>query len=269
MYKVTRFIVCSVLLVLLVLPAYNLLSVQFEQPSNPVPALVAHRGSAGLAPENTLPAIDSGIAFNAGFIEIDIRQTLDGEIILMHDKTVNRTTNGEGLVHQLTYKQLSVFNAAGKFSDAFVRVPLLKEVLQKIVPGRSMLIIEIKDPGLYPGLVTRLASLVSQMKAGQKVMVFSFDKHVIKEVKQKMPGVKTGIFCSGHEDIHGFPASDYVCPGFWSVLYAPAIIGKIHRTGRKVFVWNVNAGFLMRYLQGKKVDGVITDRPDVYWKVFF
>src|SRR5688500_8684158 len=95
--KVIRLFIFLLLVILLGLPAYNLLSVQFANTATEVPALVAHRGSAGIAPENTLPSIDSSIAHKAPFIEVDIRQTLDGEIVLMHDKTVNRTTNGKGL----------------------------------------------------------------------------------------------------------------------------------------------------------------------------
>jgi glycerophosphoryl diester phosphodiesterase len=188
----------------------------------------------------------------------------------MHDKTVDRTTNGKGLVHQLTYRQLSGFNAAGKFSSSysFVKVPLLKEVLEKIVSNRSILIIEIKDPGLYPGLVNGVASLVREARAEKNVMFFSFDLPVLQEVKKQLPGVKTGIFCLGYEDINRFPPSDYVCPYFLSVLYDPSIISRIHRKGRQVFVWNIDAVLMMKYLHGKKADGIITNRPDVFEEVF-
>jgi glycerophosphoryl diester phosphodiesterase len=110
------------------------------------PKIVAHRGNVTAAPENTLPALDKAIELGADLIEIDIRQTRDGKLVLMHDATVNRTTNGTGLISQLSYQEIEKLDAGSWFGTDFkgTKIPTLQEALQHM-RGKAIPDIDFKD----------------------------------------------------------------------------------------------------------------------------
>ncbi len=114
-------------------------------PDPGVPLVVAHRGASGIAPENTLPAIDKALLAGADFIEIDVQLTRDRQVVLMHDETVDRTTNGKGKIGEMTADQVAGLDAGSWFGAEFTgtKVPLLEEVVAHI-GGRTGLLIEIK-----------------------------------------------------------------------------------------------------------------------------
>ena len=112
------------------------------------PFFIAHRGASGTAPENTLPAIDSALAAGVDYIEIDVHLSLDGKVIVIHDATVDRTTNGTGKVQKLTAEYIQSLDAGSWFGEPFigVKVPTLEEVIRHI-DGKVKLLIEIKKKG--------------------------------------------------------------------------------------------------------------------------
>jgi len=228
--------------------------------------LIGHRGAGSLAPENTLAAIDSGIAHRADFVEIDIHQTSDGKLVVMHDKTVNRTTNGHGQIADLSYSEvskLSIKDEKGILRKG-LRVPLLEEVLAKISKSETKLIIELKNPDKYPGILDNLSQVIKNQAVQKKVMVFSFDKASLRAFRKLMPEIPIGAFCFGQENIYKLKDMDYICPSIYSLYLRPEIVDDIHQLGKKIFVWTLDKPGQMRFALKKDVDGIITNRPDVF-----
>lgn len=247
---------------LIFLPLINLAIAFAWQSSKNEITKVGHRGAGGLAPENTVVSVLEGIHYDMEYIEVDVRATQDGELIIMHDRSVNRTTDGQGFVHQLTIDQISRLNVSMSFTEhkAPIKVPLLREVLAVIKTSNSKLLIEIKDPHLYPTLLSRLRAELIYADATGQVAIFSFSQALIQQVKKQIPEVQTGLFCLAFD----FGAKDvvYTCPNWLSILYFPFIVSLVHKRGKKIWVWTPDNKFFMRYLLKMKVDGIITDRPD-------
>jgi glycerophosphoryl diester phosphodiesterase len=255
------------LFVLIGLPIINLCIAAFLPYPDKTIIKVGHRGAGGLAPENTVAAIHTGIVQGVDYAEVDIRQTSDGEIVIMHDKTVDRTTNGKGEVNTLTYSYISSLNASRSFSSykGIARVPLLKEVLAEINQSNAKLIIEIKNAELYPGMIDQLVHIIKETNSLKKVAVFSFDKKSVKEIHEKLPGVETGFFCVGLE--YPRDSASFNSPHWISVLYFPFIVKGIHQRGSRVLTWTPDSPFFMKYLLKMNVDGIITNRPDILQSV--
>jgi glycerophosphoryl diester phosphodiesterase len=110
-----------------------------------MPLIIGHRGAAGLAPENTLASIEKALSLGVDRIEIDIHQTKDNVLVVIHDETLERTTNGKGKIKDLTYREILKYSAGAKFSPACEneKVPTLAEVLD-LIDGKSQLLIELK-----------------------------------------------------------------------------------------------------------------------------
>src|SRR6185369_13240105 len=175
-------------------PVFNILVWQLSGNGNHIRMItIGHRGAGGLAPENTLAAIDSGLSYHPDWVEIDIRQTLDSQVVVMHDKSVGRTTSGSGSISKLTYAEIEKFNASVSMDGYAIetKVPLLKEVLLRIKASGTKLLIEIKDPELYPGMVGRLAAAILETGTKDEVMISSFSKEGLTKIKELLPSVKT------------------------------------------------------------------------------
>src|SRR4051812_43743701 len=137
---------------------------------------VAHRGYSAVAPENTLPALAAGVLAGASFIEFDVRTTVDGVPVVIHDRTVDRTTTGSGPVWELTWADVAALDAGSWFSPAYagLRVPLLAEVLDLLAPADSVeLLIEIKPPATA-GQVQTILDMVSERGLLGRTVVQSF-----------------------------------------------------------------------------------------------
>lgn len=144
----------------------------------------AHRGAMCHAPENTLAAFEKAIAFDTYRIELDVRRSRDGQIVVMHDATVDRTTNGSGRVADQTLDELKRLRVGGTET-----IPTLDETLQQ-VKGRCRLLVEIKDRGIAADVVARIAG------AGRKddCTISSFDEETLQQVKRCDPAIATAYF---------------------------------------------------------------------------
>lgn len=150
-------------------------------------AIVAHRGFSAAAPENTISAFRKAIELHAEYIECDVRRSADGELVVIHDSAVDRTTNGSGLVREKTVSELKRLDAGSWFSKEFFgeRIPTLDEVLD-LVKGKSKLIIELKEEGLADATVELI---VSREMCGE-VIIASFIEQVgfrLAELEPKIP----------------------------------------------------------------------------------
>lgn len=134
------------------------------------PMIIAHRGASGYAPENTMAAFELAERLGADFIELDIRMSKDGELVVIHDKTVDRTTNKAGYVHDFTLRELQGMDAGSFFSAKYAdeTIVTLEEVMYAFA-GRIGILIEIKDPQLYPGIEEKLAKMVRRYELIQDI----------------------------------------------------------------------------------------------------
>jgi len=246
----------------------------FEKEVNIV--LTGHRGAAGLAPENTLSAIQKGIDNKVDRIEIDVQQTKDNVVISLHDISIDRTTDGAGLVKDLTYKEILKYSAGIKFSEKFKdeKVPTLDEVL-KLVNGKAVLIIEIKEGNdYYPGIEQRVIDAIYKFNAKAWVIVHSFNDKALEKVREIDETIELHklfyvdfpfipLINDGKFRITNLEHYDYVTE--ISTFYpftTQRLVDKVHKLNKKINVWTVNDSIKINRLINMGVDGIITDYPN-------
>ena len=246
------------------------------------PLKIGHRGAAGLAPENTLSSIQMALDHNMDRIEIDLRQTLDGVVVVLHDKTINRTTTGKGQVAKMTFKRLRKYSAGRKFSFEYrdEKVPSFREVLE-LVKGQSILLLEIKQGSPYhQGIEKRIIDLILEYDASSWCIVQSFNDSVLKNF-MKLPELQSDIqklFVAvvpiapfyGGSMLNYKKLKNYDFAEEFNIKYqnvSSQLVRKIHEMGKKVNVWTVNNSSQMEKLIKMKVDGIITNYPDRLNKV--
>lgn len=237
--------------------------------------IIAHRGASFLAPENTMAAFHKAIEFGADRIEFDVQLSKDKKLVVIHDYTVDRTTNGSGFVRDHTLRSLKQLDAGSWFNEEYQteKIPTLKEIMKQCL-GKINLLIEIKDPHLYPGIEKILAQKIKSKIKGDNIIIQSFDENSIRLIKKMVPSVKTCLLISGFE-FNGFNRerlkeiakfADYISPP--EPLVTSEFITISHQLGLKTFAWNVN--FLNQYqrLNQLAVDGVVTNTPTISTESF-
>lgn len=230
-------------------------------------AIIGHRGAAGLAPENTLAAIDTALKFNIPLIEIDIHRSKDNVLVVMHDKSVNRTTNGNGQINELNWSEISKLDAGSHFSSKFnhERVPMLKDVLLKIEPSNATLIIEVKNPKRYPDIGQQLLNLINETKTQNKVLVISFDIDFLLEFNRIDDSIRIGC-------LYVFPPQESapelsvakIISVFWlsNTFYAKRL-NRLRANGIETWAWTVNSKRQIEKLEKSGFKGVVTDFPNL------
>lgn len=247
---------------------------------HPRPLNVAHRGASFEAPENTLAAVRRAVEVGADVVEVDVQRSRDGALVLMHDKTLERTTNVRQVfparapwrVADLSHDELLRLDAGSWKSGAHAgeQVPTLDEVIQVILAGSASLQLELKAPQRHPGIVADLVAALSRAPgvaepaaAASRVVVQSFHVAAMKDLKTRLPHVPVGLL--GAPDVANLPAlgtwADQVNPHHWSV--DRSYVAEVHRRGMSCLVWTVDTPRAMRRALRLGVDGVITDRPDL------
>ncbi|MEM2302874.1 MAG: glycerophosphodiester phosphodiesterase family protein [Candidatus Bathyarchaeia archaeon] len=217
-------------------------------------AVVAHRGASGYEPENTIRAVEKAIDMGADAVEVDVRLSKDKVPVVIHDETIDRTTNGSGRVNSYTAKQLKNFDA-GKGE----KIPLLSEVLD-VVCGRICLLLELKEVEAS----NYALNLVESRRMLNQVMFISFHEEALKNVAQGNPKAymgliyaKPGDFISKAKNIGCIAVMpNYRLASLETVEFA-------HRLNLKVNVWTVDDLKTARELVGKKVDSITTNKPDL------
>jgi glycerophosphoryl diester phosphodiesterase len=160
--------------------------------------IIAHRGSSQAAPENTLPAISKAIRDGADAIEIDVQLTKDGQVVVIHDEWLTRTTNGKGFVCNSTYSALENLDAGSWYSSSFkgTKIPLLEEVLGLLNETPIQLHIELKNNLIpYPGMELKVIELVLKYGLEDQVVLSSFRKDSLTICQQLAPYIRRGLLC--------------------------------------------------------------------------
>ncbi|HEU4348980.1 MAG TPA: glycerophosphodiester phosphodiesterase family protein [Actinoplanes sp.] len=223
---------------------------------------VAHRGYSAVAPENTLPALAAAVLGGATHVEFDVRTTADGVPVVMHDRTVDRTTDGCGHVWDLTVDQVRELDAGSWFSPAYagVRVPLLAEALDLPAPA---LLMEIKSPATLEEVKTILG-MVAERGLLDRTIVQSFDPEVVRRVREAAPDVRRGLLRLRFEPdtVPLATELEVVCcnPTVADVLGDPETVAELIGAGIDVMPWTANDIAEWPPLVAAGVAGLITDR---------
>jgi glycerophosphoryl diester phosphodiesterase len=225
--------------------------------------VIAHRGASAYAPENTLAAFDLAVQMGCRHLELDVDLTRDGQIVVMHDETVDRTTNGAGPVGSHTLAELRALDAGAWFGTQFtgLRIPTFEEVLERY-QGRVHLHTELK--GRAPHLAQCTADLVRQYGMVEHVTVTSFQQPRLVEIRAYAPELPTGWLVSEVSDVTIAQARELgltqICPKADRVT--PALVRRLHAEGFVVRAWGVGNDALMRQVVEAGADGMTVNFPD-------
>jgi len=217
--------------------------------------VIGHRGAAALGPENTIAAVEAGLAAGADGVEIDVRRTADGVVVLMHDADVSRTTGATGRVEMMNASSLAA--------------PTLVTVLE-VVPADRVLVVELKghpwEAGYDPAepLANAVAGIVAA--AGERrIVVSSFNPMALQVIRERTPGAPTAVLTSAAFDLASNLAA--AIAGGHAECHVPAalldaaFVESAHRAGRRVAAWTVDEADRIRAFAGWGVDAIISDDP--------
>jgi glycerophosphoryl diester phosphodiesterase len=232
--------------------------------------VVAHRGCSDTAPENTLAAFRRAVEEGADMIELDARMSRDGELVVIHDRTVQRTTDGRGAVDALTLGELQHLDAGSWFSRRFAgeRIPTLRQVLG-FLPATMQLNIEMKPAGGSPAiraLAGSVVRLVREYGCGHRTIISSFDHRVLRYIHKLEPGLNIGALYWPVRDLgrdpswfqRSFGAMTFGCS---HAQLRKRWVADAHRHGMRVACYTVNTQRHLRKVQKYGVDAAITNSP--------
>ncbi|ALC85419.1 glycerophosphodiester phosphodiesterase [Bacillus sp. FJAT-22090] len=232
---------------------------------------VAHRGATGYAPENTIAAFDLAVDMKADYIEIDVQRSKDGELVLIHDTTVDRTTDGTGKVGDLTFEQLRSLDAGSWKGEQFAGepIPTFEEILDRY-HGKIGILIELKAPELYPGIEEQVAEVLKERNLdkpqNEKIIIQSFNFESVKRVDQLLPKVPVGVLTSNRADttleaLQEFSTyADWFNPSYGIVT--EELVNQVHSQGMQIGSWTVRSQEAADFLFEMGVDAIISDYPD-------
>jgi len=236
--------------------------------------LIAHRGGGRLRPEETLPAFAHAVELGADVLEVDVHSSADGEVVCMHDDTVDRTTDGTGPVHDLTLAELRALDAGHRFTPdggatfpyrgMGVQVPTLAEVLA--AHPTAWFSIEIKQS--EPNIVEQVLAVVDAAGAAARVVIVAFSDAIVTELRMRRPELVVGMSLG---EVVTFatlrPASEasYVPPSTIAQIPAASvteeIVARADRLGVRLHAWTVNDRDEMERLLALGAHGIMTDDP--------
>jgi len=237
----------------------------------PRPILFAHRGDSAHAPENTLPAFQQALQKGADGVELDAKLTADGHVIVIHDATVDRTTDGKGKVASFTLEAMRKLDAGKRFNEKFAgtKVPLLEEVFE-IVGKDKMINIELTNyySTSHDGLVLKICELIKRHNNQGQILFSSFFASNLKIAAQALPEIPRGLLAmKGVLGLwarsFGFMFGDYQALHPYITSTSREQIQRAHRLNRRVHVWTVNTPEQILQLKDWGVDGIITDDPQM------
>jgi glycerophosphoryl diester phosphodiesterase len=240
-----------------------------HRPSQFRPLILAHRGASRRAPENTMAAFRLAAQLGADGLELDVQLTSDGEVVVMHDSTLNRTSNGHGRVLDWPLAGLRVLDAGGWYAPEFAGepIPTLAEVLHELGP-RLVLNVELKTTLFGGGLEAEVVRLVEDAGLGERVILSSFDPLALWRVRRLNPHLATGLLYAPDSPLYirGRWLQALARPAAlhprWDTLDGPGVAAA-HRQGLAVRPWTCDDPDGLRRLIEWGVDAIITNVPDV------
>ncbi len=232
----------------------------------PRPLIIAHRGASACAPENTLAAFELAVEQGADAVELDAKLTRDGEVVVIHDNSCERTTNGKGRVRDLTLAELKQLDAGAWFGPQFAGecIPTLREVLL-MLKDRAAVNIELTNYAApKDGLVERVISVVQECGVSGQVFFSSFSTNNIRTARRLLPEVPCGVLAITGAAwpvffISAFMKYESFNPELRDAT--PRLINAAHRRGKRVFVYTVVDPADMRRLIDSGADGLFVNDP--------
>ena len=247
------------------------------------PLSVAHRGGAGLAPENTLAAFRQGLTFQVDAVELDLHMSKDGALMVAHDPNLKRATGVASNIHDLTLVQLQQLNAAATYKDKPIepqRIPTLHEVLE-LVRGQASVQIEIKvraDHTRYAGIEAKIVDAIRDYGMVDDVVVISFDFPTLHDMTALEPRLRTcalfstsylsrfGIWRDDAEVAEDIASQGFRCVGAKHTTMTEGLFQAFQARDIQVGVWTVNDEADMRKFAAMGVHFITSDRPDLLQK---
>jgi glycerophosphoryl diester phosphodiesterase len=224
---------------------------------------VAHRGASRYAPENTLAAFRLALEHGAPAVECDVQRTKDGHLVVLHDQTVDRTTDGRGEVADYALRDLQRLDAGRWRGPEFAgeRIPLLGDVLDTI-RGRALLQLEIKNtPRPYEGIERQILDAVRQRDMEEDVLIMSFDHESIRTARGLSPRIAMGILYAARlidgPDAARAAGADALCIE-WTFA-TEDVVTQAHGAGLGLCVWTVDDEGAIRLCLARGVDGITSN----------
>ncbi len=280
----------AIVVALIVWVLYRMLTITPPEPKAiykdmPQPAVFAHRGGAGLWPENTLFAFQKAWDLGVDVLEMDVHITRDGQVVVIHDSTVDRTTNGTGAVRDLTLAEIQALDAGYRFTPddgktypyrgKGIRIPTLEEVFDAFPDARFNIEVKPNDPAA----AVIVAKVIKAKGVQDRVIVGSFHHEVVQALRRELPHVAT--FASRQEIMSFWIFQTLRLPRAWRpvpdtlqvpvtyrlsgrkvTVLTPRFVRSAHSLGVRVDVWTINDPDEMARLLDMGVDGIMTDYPD-------
>lgn len=231
--------------------------------------IIAHRGASAHAPENTIAAIQKTLEMGCNAIEIDVQLTKDGQVVVIHDYTVDRTTNGSGYVEEFTLEEIKKLDAGSWFDAKYnrERIPTLDEVLD-IVPKGTFVNVEIKNLIHHQGIIEKkVVDIIRKHSRMDDVVISSFDHYILRNLRDYDDEIKIGVLIyaniieplsyieeKGFKAYSIHPTEEYTTGDF---------VKKCHEMGYKVYVYTINDQKRAKKVKDMGVDGIISNFPRV------
>jgi glycerophosphoryl diester phosphodiesterase len=227
--------------------------------------VIAHRGASGHAPENTLAAFKKAVALGATFIETDLQLSRDARFVAIHDATLDRTTNGQGAVHDMTLAELRRLDAGTWFGSEYAgeRIPTLEELLAFSKKNDVVFYLELKPGGSWGGEHALIGALRESGEIPRSVVI-SFDASVVLNLRKIEPTLMAGLLYDGQIEN---PLEKAIEVGARQLLVrgdlvTPTLLTGARKKDLQVVCWTVNHPAHMRMLMAAGVDGIMSDYPD-------
>ncbi len=214
---------------------------------------IGHRGARAYAPENTIASFRKALEIGVDAVELDVRKTKDDQLVVIHDADVKRTTDGKGLVGELTLKEIKGFSAGGE------KIPTLEEALD-FLDKKVKVFVELKEVG-FEGQVL---SMVHDKGVEKNVVIVSFLEDALKKVRDLDKDIETGLIYAKHKN--PLKAALELKANYLVAFYRfvhTANVEKAHENGLKVIAWTINSPAEVEQYAMKGVDGITSDKPDI------
>jgi glycerophosphoryl diester phosphodiesterase len=215
---------------------------------------IGHRGAKAHEPENTLRSFQAAMSLGVDAVELDVRKTKDNKLVVMHNADVNKTTNGEGSVSDLTLKQIKKLK-----TDKDEKIPTLSEALD-FIGEQVRILVELKETGYEE----QVLDLIKKKALDKNVIIISFHENALQKIRELNDKVEIGLIYVRHKNPIQSALdlkAQYLLP-----LYRfthSANVKKAHENGLKVIVWTINHKEEVSEYKKKGVDGIASDKPDI------
>ncbi|WP_427138122.1 glycerophosphodiester phosphodiesterase [Psychrobacillus psychrodurans] len=233
--------------------------------------IYAHRGSSGTHPENTIAAFKAAAKLPVHGVEFDVHMTKDHELVVIHDETINRTSNGTGFIKDLTLAELKKFDFGSWYSPKFKQetIPTLREVLYVFKDTHHHLNIELKsDVFPYEGMEQAVLQMLNDYRLEARVVISSFNHEMVRNFKQLAPSIETAVLFMEvmiEPHIYADKVGADALHAFFPTVLRPMGVEAI-ASGKNVRVFTVNEEKYTDLLKQVGVDAIFTDYPERMWK---